>query len=105
MNQFNTKGKHFLIRTPQQVLMMIAPSHIEEIRKAPITKLSNKGAGNLIFQTSHTLHPALECDQSHFEVVGRKLTPALGTQLMDLVDEAKLVFHEQIGDPNGKNQA
>jgi hypothetical protein len=81
---------------------MVAPSHIEEIRKAAPNELSHKAAGNIIFQTSHTLHPALEHDQTHFEIVVKALTPALNTQLMDLVDEAKLVFSEQIGEPKGR---
>ncbi|OAL53509.1 cytochrome P450 [Pyrenochaeta sp. DS3sAY3a] len=97
--KYNQQGKHFLLRTPKQVFCMVAPSHIDEIRKAAPTKLSHKAAGNTIFQTSHTLHPALQDDQSHFQVVSRALTPALNTQLMDLVDEAKIVFSEQIGEP------
>ena len=101
--QFNKNGKYFLLRTPKQVYLMVAPSHIEELRKAAPNELSHKAAGNIIFQTSHTLHPALEHDQTHFEIVVKALTPALNTQLMDLVDEAKLVFNEEIGEPKGKS--
>lgn len=102
---------------PQQVLMVVAPRHIDEIQKAKMNELSHKAAGNTILQTKYTLHPKLEFDQYHIDVVQRQITQSLGTplfwndreipdkskgnQLMDLVEEAQMTFQNVIGNPTG----
>lgn len=82
---------------PKQVYLIVASQSIEELRKAPETHLSQPAAANIIFQTKHTFHPALEHDTYHFDVVKIKLAQALGQNLLELVDEAKWAFSAELG--------
>jgi hypothetical protein len=85
------------LRTPKQVYFIAAPRFLEEIRKAPETHLSQPAAANIIFQTRHTLHPALVDDVYHYDVVRKGLGQALPRILPALAKEAQFSFEVELG--------
>lgn len=97
--KYSKAGRHFLLRTPKQVYLMISPTMLDEIRKAPETHLSQPAQAEIIFQVKHTLHPALSKDLYHFNVVRKKLTHALPSIITNLVDETLYALDVAVGTP------
>jgi hypothetical protein len=76
--KFTKLGKNFMMRTPEGGQLVVLPQHIEEIRSAKEVDLHNLPANNELMQLRHTMHPLLEVDQYHFQVVQKQLTQSLG---------------------------
>ncbi|KAL6233231.1 cytochrome P450 [Aspergillus navahoensis] len=89
-----------MMRTPEGGQLVVHPKHIEEIRSAKEIDLHNLPANNELMQLRHTMHPLLEVDQYHFQVVQKQLTQSLGPGLPAIVDECMGAFRAQIGLPN-----
>ncbi|KIX06715.1 uncharacterized protein Z518_04691 [Rhinocladiella mackenziei CBS 650.93] len=97
--KYTKNGQNWLMRTPEGGQFVVHPRFIEEIRSAKEVDLHNLPANNDLMQTRHTMHPDLEWDQYHFNVVSKQLTHSLGPGLPSIVDECKGAFHDQIGEP------
>jgi hypothetical protein len=99
--QYSKKGKNFLLRTPKQVYFITAPRFLDELRKAPENQLSQEAGANIIFQTKHTLHPALEHDVYHFDVIRKGLGQGLPRILSSLANEARYSCTVDLGYHDG----
>jgi len=66
------------MRTPEGGQFVYHPRYIEEIRAVKDEYLFNLPANNELVQTRWTMHPNLEWDQYHFDVVQKQLTHNLG---------------------------
>ncbi|KAI5776568.1 cytochrome P450 [Geopyxis carbonaria] len=93
-------GTTFKVSTPARYLVFItSPKLLAEIKDSEET-LSFNAAGAERIQMQYTLHPSLQTDPYHLEIISKKMTQSLATVLPDVVQEITMAFEDgvEIGD-------